>query len=75
MTGLKPVVGAPGPQIGLLDEILGVIDGAARRIFAYALMIRGGIPTARSSPTCTSAPGSLDVPFPRAWPGPAPQRS
>ena len=102
----------------LVDDPDGAVWYAARRIFAYALMIRGGIPTAQVEPYLhqrawlTDAarllgrapdalaaelvesmlrsgsivirqgrihaaakhapvpPGSLDVPFPRAWPAP-----
>jgi len=41
----------------LLDDPAGAVWYGARRIFAFALMIRDGIPPTRSSPTCTPGPG------------------
>jgi glyoxylase-like metal-dependent hydrolase (beta-lactamase superfamily II) len=107
----------------LVDDPDGAVWYGARRVFAYALMIYGGIPTAAVEPYlhqrawlsdaarllgqapealaaelvesmlrsgsivvqegrvhaaaeyAAVAPGSLDVPFPRTWPAPAPRET
>ena len=53
----------------LVDDPAGAVWYGARRIFAFALMIRNGIPAATSSPTCTPGPGS-PMP-PGCWTPPA----
>ena len=65
----------------LVDDPDGAVWYGARRVFAYALMIRNGSIVARQGRLHAAAehvpvsPVSLDVPFPRTWPELAPQRT
>ncbi|MEU6548962.1 MBL fold metallo-hydrolase [Streptomyces sp. NPDC046915] len=52
----------------LVDDPAGAVRYGARRIFAFALMIRGGIPAGEVEPYLHARAWSMRVPYPRTWP-------
>ena len=74
---LEPAVGAPGPQVGLLDQVLRVVEGAehpvavGQQLAAEQLVLRANSPRpGRACLLCHPQPPSAG----RAWPPPNPHR-